>query len=158
MGPVQQRFTVDVDAPPERVFPLVADLERYEHLLDIVHLVKPERGPESGEDQSAWSVTLRAKIGPFARSKRLRMERTAHDPLTMARFERVEHDGRDHSPWILEATVAPDGAVGSRVEMMLDYRGRLWSGVLDGVLRAQVARAGARLEELATAPPASDVS
>ena len=54
----------------------------------------------------AWSVDLRGRLGPFARAKRLRMVRTVHEPDHHARFERVEHDGRQHSPWVLDATVA----------------------------------------------------
>lgn len=144
---MQQRFNVDLDAPPERVFPLVADLAHYEQLLDIVHRVTPDRDlPEDGSQ--AWSVTLRAELGPLARSKRLRMERTVHEPLSVVRFERTEQDGRDHSLWVLEAAVRATDE-GSQVTMMLDYGGRLWSGVLDGVLEAQVASAGRNLQLLA---------
>lgn len=145
---MQQRFNVDVDAPPDRVFPLVADLKRYEQLLDIVHLVVAD-DESTPTDKPAWTVTLRAKIGPFARSKRLRMERTTHEPLSMVRFERAERDGRDHSAWTLDARVSPTEA-GSNVVMTLDYGGGLWTGVLGGVLEAQVATARENLRTMAT--------
>lgn len=145
---MQQRFNVDLDAPPERVFPLLADLAHYEQLLDIVHRVTPD-SDTAGDDGQAWSVTLRAKIGPLARSKRLRMERTVHEPLSTVRFERTEQDGRHHSLWVLEATVQATDE-GSQVTMMLEYGGRLWSGVLDGVLEAQVTSARRNLQLLAS--------
>lgn len=157
MGRVQQSFTVDVDAPPERVFPLLADLRHYEDLLDIVHRVSPETDTER---EPAWIITLRAKLGPFARSKRLRMERVSHLPPKAVRFERRELDDRNHSTWTLDATVDPlsvdadvdengGGDRGSRVTMTLDYGGGLWTGALGGVLEGQVAKAEENLRILA---------
>lgn len=139
---MHHRFTVDVDAEPERVFAVLADLANYDELLDIVHRVEPT-------DDAAWLVTLRAKIGPFARSKRLRMVRSEHQPTTAVRFERAELDGRDHSAWALESSIAP-AAEGSAVTMSLAYDGRLWSSVLDGVLKAQITKATTNLQALAT--------
>lgn len=145
---MQQRFTIAVDAPPERVFPLVADLKHYPELLDIVHGVTLEPGETSDDDAPSWTVTLRAKLGPLARSKRLRMERTTHEPVSSVRFERRERDGRDHSDWTLEATVRPTEA-GTTVTMTLDYGGRLWTAALKGVLESQVAAARENLRLLA---------
>ena len=70
---------------------------------------------------SASTVDLRGRLGPFARAKRLRMVRTAHDPDRHARFERVEHDGRDHSPWILDADISSSDA-GSTLTTAPDCR------------------------------------
>jgi hypothetical protein len=51
-----------------------------------------------------WDVELRARLGPLARSKRLRMVRTVRDPETFtATFERDQADGRNHSPWTAAA-------------------------------------------------------
>jgi hypothetical protein len=145
---VEHRFTVDVDAPAERVFAVVADLTHYASLVDIIRSVEPAGvGPGADTEPQAWMVTLRARLGPLARSKRLRMVRTVHQPPTVARFEREEGDGRHHSPWALAADVeAVDG--GSRLTMHLAYGGRLWTSLLDRVLEAQVRRATERLAAL----------
>jgi uncharacterized protein YndB with AHSA1/START domain len=132
--------TADLDAPhpPARVFRWVEDLERYTHWLDIVPRVVD--APE-GE---AWLVDLRARLGPFARSKRLRMVRTLHEPDHVVRFEREEHDGRSHSPWVLDATVEPrDG--GSRLTMHLHYGGGLLGPVVERLLRDEIERSRPRL-------------
>jgi hypothetical protein len=131
--------TADLDAPhpPDRVFALVEDLERYPTWLDIVPRVVPESG-------GAWLVDLRGRLGPFARSKRLRMVRTRHDPPVGVRFERDERDGRSHSPWVLDASVeAHDG--GSRLTMHLHYGGGLFGPVLERVLRDEIERSRPRL-------------
>ena len=130
--------TADLDAPhpPERVHAVVADLGTYPRWLDIV--TRAER------DGDAWSVDLRGRLGPFARSKRLRMVRTALEAPTHARFERAEVDGRSHSPWVLDAKVAPH-ADGSRLTMHLHYGGGLWMPVLERILRDEIERSRARL-------------
>ncbi|MEZ5411368.1 MAG: SRPBCC family protein [Acidimicrobiales bacterium] len=153
---MDQQFSAELTTGPDRVYPLVADLTRYPEFLDIVHRVEPASDGAEGEPP-AWLVTLRAKIGPFARSKRLRMVRTVADEGHQARFERAEIDGRSHSAWVLEATVAPrpagdasnGGNGGSSLTMRLAYSGGLWSSALDGLLRAQVDRAATRLDSLA---------
>lgn len=150
---MDQQFSAELTTGPERVYPLVADLTRYPEFLDIVHRVEPAPAGAEGEPP-AWLVTLRAKVGPFARSKRLRMVRTVADEGRQARFERAEIDGRSHSAWVLEATVATrpadDGrADASTLTMRLAYSGGLWSSALDGLLRSQVDRAAAKLDSLA---------
>lgn len=144
---MDQEFSADLIADPERVFPIVADLGRYHQFLDIVHKVEPDPTP-TDDGRNAWFVTLRAKVGPFSRSKRLRMVETARHAPTLIRFERAELDGRDHSSWVLEARLAPSGA-GSVLTMVLAYSGGLWSSALDGLLRGQVERAAVRLDDLA---------
>lgn len=120
---------------------MLADITTYESWLDVVTDVEPASG-----DDPAWFVTLRAKIGPFARSKRLRVIRTAADGESQVRFERSETDGRDHADWIMEARVQPHaGGAGSDVELDLAYSGGLWSGPLDGVLGNQIDHAIERL-------------
>jgi len=151
---VDQQFSAELTTDPERVYPLVADLTRYPEFLDIVHRVEPASDGVEGEPP-AWVVTLRAKVGPFARSKRLRMVRTVADEGRQARFERAEVDGRNHSSWVLEATVDPaagdgdGGTGGSTLTMRLAYSGGLWSSALDGLLRSQVDRAADKLDSLA---------
>jgi uncharacterized protein YndB with AHSA1/START domain len=138
---VEIRETVDLAAPPEQVFGWIDDLERYPAWLGILTRVEP-----SGE--LAWLVDLRGKVGPFARSKRLRMRRTVHEQGRRARFERRENDGREHSPWVLEVGLEPTGTEGTRLTMLLSYGGSLWGPVLEHVLRDEVVRAKRRLQEL----------
>lgn len=134
-------MTVRTAAAPAAVYAVLADITTYESWLDVVTDVEPASG-----DDPAWFVTLRAKIGPFARSKRLRVIRTATDGASRVRFERSETDGRDHADWIMEARVQPQaGGEGSDVELDLAYSGGLWSGPLDGVLGNQIDHAIERL-------------
>ena len=146
-GAVHHRFTADLEAGPGAVFAVVSDLGTYAEWLGIVQRVEVDPGSDGG----AWFVTLRAKLGPLARSKRLRMIRTVADEPTSARFERAELDGRDHAAWILSAELAPGRApTSTRLTMDLSYGGRLWTSALRPILDAQVATATAKLNELAT--------
>lgn len=133
-------LTVELDAPhrPEVVFPWLAELERYPDWLEIVPRAVP------GDAVEVWLVDLRARIGPLARSKRLRMARTVLDVDRHVRFERDERDGRDHAAWVLDAVVEPaDG--GSRVTMRLHYGGALFGPVLERLLADEVERSRQRL-------------
>jgi hypothetical protein len=130
---------------PEVLFPWVDDLGRYPEWLDIVP--RAVGAAAAGTDVGpAWSVDLRGRLGPFARAKRLRMVRTAHDPARHARFERAEHDGRQHSAWVLDATIEPTGT-GSELTMRLHYGGRLWMPALDRLLADEIERSRPRLLE-----------
>ena len=149
---MEHEFSVTVDASPAQVFPIVADLGHYPDLLDIVSDVTPALDPDGSPDRDdhppAWLVTLRARLGPLARSKRLRMARTMLEPHRQVHFERHEVDGREHATWSLGALVDEiDGA--TRVTMTLTYGGALWTSLLDPVLDAQVRKATTRLETLA---------
>lgn len=135
--------TLDAPCEPDALFVWVDDLARYPEWLDIVP--RAEVVPPHGEDAGpAWSVDLRGRLGPFARAKRLRMVRTVCERPLHARFERAEHDGRDHSAWVLDALVeAREG--GSRLTMGLHYGGRLWVPALDRLLSEEIARSRPRL-------------
>lgn len=143
---------LDAPHPPDAVFAWVADLERYPAWLDIV-----PRAVADGE--GAWLVYLRGRLGPLARSKRLRMALVSIDEPRSVRFERRESDGRRHSPWILEATVDPvDG--GSRLTMHLHYGGSLFDRVLERYLTDEIERSRQRLLGVLSAPdgaPPTDV-
>jgi hypothetical protein len=89
-------------------------------------------------------VDLTGRIGPLARSKRLRMARTVHQPGVHTRFERAEDDGRQHSPWLLDVRVRPAPG-GSTLDMDLHYGGSLFGPVLERVLRDEIERATPRL-------------
>ena len=129
--------SVDVPAPPEVVFPLVADLAVYPSWLPLVHEAE---AAGVGPDERAWEVELRARVGPFARSKRLRMARTDVITDRLAVFERAEVDGREHARWALRAELTPTDD-GTRVTMHLAYDGNLWTGgILERVLDEEVRR------------------
>jgi uncharacterized protein YndB with AHSA1/START domain len=132
---------VDLEASPSRVFPWVDDLARYPSWLGIVSRVEP-----AGE--LTWSVDLRGRVGPFARSKRLRMRRTVAEPHRLVVFERHEDDGRDHSTWVLRATLEPLEDDGTHLTVHLAYGGALWGPVLERVLREEIGRAKKRLQVL----------
>lgn len=137
--------TADLETPfgAEAVFAWVEDLARYPSWLDIVTRAEPV-APDAGDLGPAWAVDLRGRLGPLARSKRLRMVRTAHDEPTLAVFERRETDGRSHAPWVLRAEVATT-AGGTRLAMHLHYGGNLWGPVLERLLGDEIERSRARL-------------
>ena len=144
---------VTVPGPAEEVFALVDDLGEYPAWMELVREVS-----EVDDDGSrpAWEVQLQAQVGPFARSKRLRMVRSTHDPACRVVFEREEVDGRAHAPWTLDARVEPvDDPVETDdvvLTMTLTYGGSLWTGaVLQRVLDDHVERGATRLLELRSA-------
>ena len=119
-----------VAVDPAVVHPYVADLARYVEWMPMVHDVEPV-------DDGIWNVELRAKVGVFARSKRLRMKRTVNSSQQIV-FERDEIDGRRHSPWKMSVALHNVEA-GCVVTVDLSYGGNLWTaGILDRVLAAQV--------------------
>jgi carbon monoxide dehydrogenase subunit G len=122
--------SVDVPAPTSVVLPFVNDISQYPQWMPLVHSVVPD-------GDATWSVELRAKVGVFARSKKIRMRRTVNTVHEVV-FERSEDDGRSHSPWKLAVSIA-DHDARTEVTMHLEYGGTLWTaGVLDRVLASQV--------------------
>ena len=135
------RASLDAACDPTRLFGIVSDLSKYPQWMDLVHRVSPD-----GED--AWDVELRAKVGPFARSKRLRMVRSESQSPSLVRFERREIDGRTHAPWVLTATIASSAGT-STLTMHLHYGGSLFTGgILERVLGEQIERGRSRLATL----------
>ncbi|HET6950585.1 MAG TPA: SRPBCC family protein [Acidimicrobiales bacterium] len=137
--------TADLVAPcsPDDLFAWVDDLARYPRWLDIVPRAEAVEA-HGGDPGPAWSVDLRGRLGPFARSKRLRMVRTVHDRPDQVRFERLEHDGRRHAVWVLAAAVAPVPE-GSRLSMHLHYGGSLVGPVVERLLADEIRRSKPRL-------------
>ena len=141
------RTSATVDA----VLGYVRDLDRYTEWMPLVH----SAAPESGSEPAAWSVELRARVGPFARSKRLRMVRTVMDvggAASPARivFERRELDGRAHAQWRLSVVVSPTSG-GTELTMHLSYDGRFFASVVESILRQQVDEGRERLAALLAA-------
>ena len=138
--------SVRLSATPHVAFSMVDDLGRYPEWMDLVHDVS--EAPPSAAGERVWDVELRAQVGPLARSKRLRMVRTVHEPTRRVVFERREVDGRQHSPWILESTLDVHDPDSVDLTMLLTYGGNLWTGaVLERVLDDHVERGAAALAE-----------
>jgi hypothetical protein len=143
-----------VPANAERTFGFVDDLGEYPSWLRMVHAAIPTDEPDQPGTRTgppAWIVELRAQVGPFARSKRLRMVRSVHEPTNRVRFERAERDGRAHAPWTLEVELAPAASPSStRLTMRLHYGGRLFTGaVLQRVLDDEIEQGSRELVRIA---------
>jgi hypothetical protein len=133
---------VDVELPcsAAKILPFIDDLAQYPAWMGLVHTVISE-----GED--VWQVELRGKIGPFARSKRLRMIQVETSEPHHIRFERQENDGRSHSDWVLDAQVTEVGSA-STLNMTLQYSGRLFSSVVERALHDEIETSKQRLRKL----------
>jgi hypothetical protein len=134
-----------LDAPVDyaRLHLAMSDLSAYTQWLDIVY--RAEADVQSIGGDPVWNVQLRGKVGPFARSKNLRMVRTVNEAGSRVVFERKELDGRSHSAWVLTADISPKGD-GSTVAVHLHYGGTLFTGgVLERLLADQITRGQQRL-------------
>ena len=136
--------SMEAPCPAWQLFELVDDLSTYPQWNGLVHSAVAEPG-----DSDAWDVELRARLGRLARSKRLRMVRTIRDAETFrVVFERDQADGRNHSPWVLDATVTEHDGI-SKLTMRLHYGGKLWTGgALERVLAEQITSGRERLLQL----------
>jgi len=135
-------ITAELIAPCEPIvlFELVDDLERYPEWLEIVPAA-------SVVEEGVWNIDLRGRVGPFARTKRLRMARTVWQPPTRVVFERDELDDRDHSTWRLSIDIEQID-IGSQLEMSLFYSGSLLQPVVERLLRDEIELSRARLLNL----------
>ena len=138
---VEHTAEIFVNADPVTVADVVADLSTYPLWNDVVASAEPL---DNDSTDVAWLTTLRARVGPFARSKQLRMVRSEHrveDQTHTIRFVRSEIDSREHSAWIMNAGITPGGNQRSRVVLGFEYGGGLWNPALDLVLGAAIDRA-----------------
>lgn len=135
-------ITAELIAPCEPIvlFELVDDLERYPEWLEIVPAA-------SAVEEGVWNIDLRGRVGPFARTKRLRMARTVWQPPTRVVFERDELDDRDHSTWRLSIDIEQID-IGSQLEMSLFYSGSLLQPVVERLLREEIELSRTRLLNL----------
>ncbi len=139
---------LDVPCEPADLYRHIDDLDRYPSWMRLVHSAQRVDDPEG---RLAWTVELRARVGPLTRSKRLRMVRSEAIPEQLVVFERAERDGRAHARWALRAELEPT-AGGSALTMHLAYGGSLWTGgLLDRVLEAEIRRGSASLIAVVTA-------
>jgi hypothetical protein len=143
--------TSELEAPcsVDALFAAIEDLGEYPSWLSIVPR-SVTTGAADGDAGPAWQVDLRGRLGPLARSKRLRMVRTAHEAPRHVRFERRELDGRSHSPWVLDAEVEATSA-GSRLTMRLHYGGSFGGSLLERMLGDEIEQSRPKLLERVTA-------
>lgn len=142
--------TVDVPVSAETLFAFIADLTNYTQWLELVHCATPDAN-QANLSMPCWTVELRARLGVFARSKRLRMCRTVCDAPNTVVFERREQDSRRHSAWVLRANVSatPTGAM---LETNLHYSGNLFTGgTLERALADQITSGREKLIKQLTA-------
>ena len=137
------RASLEAPCSAHELFSFVDDLARYPAWVDLVHRAEPVTSTATGPE---WQVELRARLGPLARSKRLRMQRTVHDEQHhVTVFERHEVDGRRHSAWVMRAEVTEQPG-GCSLQMHLHYGGALWTaGVLERALADQITDGRERL-------------
>jgi hypothetical protein len=143
MSAVDRTVTIDIDVDPAAVMAVMADLTTYPEWMGLVHRVETTE-PAPGGRSPAYLVDLRARLGPVARSKRLRMVRADLDPGRSVRFEREEVSGRDTSQWVMAAE-AEEG----RLSVRLRYDGHLWARALEQALELAIRRDRPRLLALA---------
>jgi carbon monoxide dehydrogenase subunit G len=129
----------ELSFPVAQVYSELRELDGYAAWLSIV------RDVERVSEQPAWLVDLGAGIGPLRRTKRVRMVRAEDTPPSLLRFERSETDGRDHSAWVLTASLQASGAVRTHLTMHLHYSGLDWLPLVGLALREEIRRAGPRL-------------
>ena len=129
---------LDAPHPASQVWAVVSDLGTYPRWLDIVPRA-------DARDDGSWTVDLRGRLGPFARSKRLRMVRAETVEPSLVVFERSELDGREHSPWVLRAEVEAVGESASRLTMRMHYGGSLFGPVLERLLGDTIEKSRPRL-------------
>ena len=144
-------LTAAMQAPcaPEALFSWVDDLSRYPSWLGIVERAEPLFPLADGE--AAWMVDLRGKVGPLARSKRLRMVRTDRT----SRREPCSSAGRPTgatTPPGCWRPRSPRSTAAARSAMRLHYGGALWGPVLERLLGDEVDRSRDRLLALVSGP------
>ncbi len=142
-----------VPASPSIVFSYVADLTAYPAWLRLVHAAEPA-ADSSDSSLPAWIVELRARVGPFARSKQLRMQRSNLVPDELVEFERAEVDGKHHARWSLRVELEAAHDDTTLLTMHLAYDGTLWTGgLLERVLDEEIRRGRVGLVGLVSGEP-----
>lgn len=138
-----------VAADAETIVTALSDLSTYPQWNDLVSAATPTSAID-GDEGPAWLTTLRAQVGPFARSKQLRFVRDdassapRHDGR-LIRFVRREDDGRQHASWTMEAQVTETSGPTTAVTLTLHYDGGLWIPALGTILGGAIDRATVRL-------------
>jgi len=139
---------LEADCSAVRLFGQLDDLSRYPEWLTIVARADADLADGTSQGEQAWTVDLRGRFGRLARSKRLRMVRTAYVAPHHCRFERRELDGRDHSAWVLDVQVSDLGNERSKLVMSLHYGGGFGGALIEKMLRDEIERSRPTLLDL----------
>lgn len=136
--------SADIAASTDEVLAVLRNLSTYPDWMPIVSSAVAD-----GDDH--WIVELRVAIGPFARSKRIRMQRIV-DSSQLVVFTRGEADGRSHATWELRLELnAID--IGSSVDATLRYEGKMWTpGPVEDALESGLDKGIVQLQEFVTQP------
>jgi hypothetical protein len=141
----------DFEAPPEAVLVWVSDLATFPQWTKVLYRVEVE--PSPSDSPRAWQVELRGKLGPFARSKRLRMVQVPTSDPGRLQFERRELDGAPHGVWKLDVRVEQqEPSQRTHLSAVFEYEGRLWSGAIERLLREEIESSKRRLSDLVAGP------
>jgi len=138
---VETSLEAVLDAAPATVLAEVADLTGYPAWHGMVKRVEA--------DGDGWLVDLGARLGPFTRTKRVRMVR-ADDKASGAgevRFVRAELDRKDYGQWEMVAIVEPatgEGPCTLRFRLRAEGSSPL-IGMLEPLLRAETEKSAERL-------------
>lgn len=133
-----------MDAAPADVLAEVADLSGYPDWHGMVHKVVP--------DGDGWLVDLGGRVGPFTRTKRVRLVRATDEEDAApgrVRFVRQERDGAEHGQWELLGLVEPatgEGPCTLRFRLRYDGSSPL-IGLLEPRLRTETERSAERLRQ-----------
>ncbi len=135
-----------LQAAPDRVFAVLADLGTWPAWLDVVTRAEPD-------GSRAWRVRLGLAFGPASVGYDVRMVRVTPPPdgretRDRLRFERDEGDGRlDHSRVVIDVSLVATGAR-TTVTLMLEIDKRIPLLDLQRQLDRRTARAARRLQQL----------
>lgn len=130
-----------MNAAPAAVLAEIEDLPGYPDWHGMVHAVEP--------DGDGWLVDLKGRLGPFTKTKRVRLVRVESTVPGQVRFVRKELDRTDYGGWELQGTVEPatgDGPCTLRFRLLYDGSSPLTS-MLEPVLRAETHRSADRLRQ-----------
>jgi carbon monoxide dehydrogenase subunit G len=136
--PIDIQSSQRLESSSVDVIRMVSDLATYGEWVTLI-----ESAALIADD--TWSVDLAADLGPFRRSKRLRIQRTSPPASASVTFERNEIDGRRHASWKMIVDVTPSGS-GSEVSVRLHYSGRIWLGPLERLVTDEIAASARRLD------------
>ena len=139
-----------LEAGPDRVFAVLADLGTWPAWLDVVVRAEPD-------GEGAWRVRLGLSFGPASVGYDVRMVRVPapvpNDPggrehCASLRFERDESDGRkDHSMVVIDVRLVATGMV-TRATLTLEIDKRIPMLGLQRQLDRRTARATRQLQRL----------
>jgi len=138
---VDVSLEAELDVAPAAVLAEVADLPGYPVWHGMV------KGVEA--DGDGWLVDLGARVGPFTRTKRVRMVRADDEGSApgQVRFVRAEQDRTDYGEWEMLAIVEPatgDGPCTLRFRLRAEGSSKL-IGVLEPLLRSETEKSADRL-------------